>query len=200
MQSIYQPLSSLFKRIQGNANNNISNSKSKHKQQYKQQYHQQQQQSKARMSNRKVASSAAGAKDHHSNRQKKSGMSVTETEEMGGIIMMGHYEDAQLNPSNCGKSRNNSTPSVQQVNPAPVAARNTNPDATAPRVQVPVRHSCSNCSTIGHRQPQCPHLPCKHCGMMGHKSSYCLSTEAEKDEKYEASLAKRREKDRLNRK
>ena len=157
------------------------------------------------MSNRK-ADSSAGAKDDKSNAQ-KTGMSVTQTEEMGGIIMMGHYEDAQLNPTNRGNSRNNnnSTLSSQQLNPAPVlVARNTtNPDAsTAPRARIlaPVRHSCSNCSTMGHRRPECPHLPCKHCGMMGHKSTYCLSTEAEKDQKYEASLAKRREKDQLNRK
>lgn len=118
--------------------------------------------------------------------------------------MIGHYEDTQMNPNNRGNSgNNNSTLSAQQVNPAPVVAMNTNPaDATAPRARVlaPIRCSYSNCSTIGHRRPECPHLPCKYCGMMGHKSSYCPSTEAEKDQKYKASLAKRREKDQLNRK
>lgn len=117
---------------------------------------------------------------------------------MGAIIMLGHYEDAQLNPSDHGNSRNNSTLSAQcQVNPAPGAA-NTNPDATAPRV--PVRHSFHDRASPVLNARTCPASTVAWC-MMGHRSTYCPSMEAERDQKYEASLAKKHEKNqKINRK
>lgn len=137
------------------------------------------------MSNRKIASSADDKSNSH-----KSQPLVTQTEEMGGIIMMGHYEDARLRAIDRGNSSNTSTLLAEQMQRAPTAT-NTNPDATTPRV--PVRHSCSNCFTTGHRRPQCPHLPCKYCGMMGHQSIDCPAMDVERNQKYQAKLAKRRE-------
>lgn len=142
------------------------------------------------MSNRRIAPApSTGAKDDKSNSHKAMSP-VTETEEMGGIIMMGHYEDARLRPKDRGNSNNNSTLLGEQVNPAP-AATNTNPEATTARV--PVRHSCSNCFTTGHRRPQCPHLPCKHCDITGHQRIDCPTMDAVRYQKYQADLAKRRE-------
>lgn len=154
---------------------------------HEQQYQQQQQYSKPRMSNRGVTPSA-GARDDKSNPH-KSEMSVTQTEEMGGIIMMGHYEDARLKPTDHGNPNNNSTLSAEQANPASTAT-NTNSDAATPRV--PVRHSCSNCFTTGHRRPQCPHLPCKYCGIKGHQSIDCPTMDVVREQRYQAGLAKRR--------
>lgn len=142
------------------------------------------------MSNRRVASSA-GSKDDKSNPH-KSEMLVTQAEEMGGIIMMGHYEDARLKPINHGNSNNNSTLSAEQANPAS-AATNTNLDSAALRVPT-VRHSCSNCFTTGHRRPECPRLPCKYCGVKGHQGIDCPAMDAVREQKYQAELAKRRAK------
>lgn len=119
---------------------------------------------------------SAGAKDGKSNTCKPE-MRVTEVEEAGGIIMMGHYEDAQLKSNN---HDSNSAISSEQANTSTRTANNasiqvatitTNLNADPPKAFGP--HLCSNCSTPGHRYPECPHRPCKHCNVMGHVGKNC---------------------------
>lgn len=122
-------------------------------------------------------SPSAGANDDKCNPRKPE-MQVTEVEETGGMVMMAHYEDARLNPNNCG---NNSALSPEQANTATRtanasshAATNTNFNENPPwPVSRQANYACSHCSAPGHRRPECPHLPCKHCGLMGHLGIDC---------------------------
>lgn len=91
--------------------------------------------------------------------------------------MMAHYEDARLNPNNCGnRNDNNSELSSEQANTATRtantsshAAANTNLTANLPWAASRLaNYACSYYSTLGHRRPECTLLPCKHCGVMGH--------------------------------
>lgn len=125
------------------------------------------------MSNYRQALSAS-ANDDRCNPRKLE-MQATEVEEIAGMIMMAHYEDARLNPNNCGnKNDNNSVFSSEQAN---IATRIANISSHAPTTDISFnenppsamsRHACLHCSAPEHRQPECPLLPCKYSGLMGH--------------------------------
>lgn len=107
--------------------------------------------------------SSAGANDNK----------YTEVEETSGMIMMAHYNDARMSPNSLGNNNNNndnnsSALSPEQANAATRtantsshAATYTNFNANTP-LDVGRPNACSNCSTLGHRRPECPFLPCKH--------------------------------------
>lgn len=119
---------------------------------------------------RRNKNSSAGEKDDKS-----------EVEEASGIIMVGHSEDARLNPhyrgSNSGDN-NNSKFSSKKANAATriannasfQVAANTSSNANPPKA---VGRLCPHCSTPGHRHPECPHRPCKHCNVMDHVGKDC---------------------------
>lgn len=143
------------------------------------------------MSNRRVAPSA-GANDDRLNPRESDGR-VTLEEVAGGIIMMGHYEDAQLEPNDHGNTNNNRTlpadPTTRTVN-ATQATTNTDPNAGSLRVRA--QPTCSHCLTIGHRRTECPSLPCKYCGVIGHLGIDCPAMDPVRDQHYQAGLARRR--------
>lgn len=100
---------------------------------------------------------------------------------------MAHYEDARLDPSNCGKNSNSTLSPEQANNTATVtgtanassshdAAKDTNFNENQPwlvNMNRQANHKCSHCFNPGHRRPECPHLPCRHCDLMGHLGIDC---------------------------
>lgn len=132
-------------------------------------------------------------------------MQVTELEETGGIVMMAHYDDAQLNHNNRG---NNSTLSPEQANRATRtanassshAATNTNfienPPSPASRQ---ANYTCSHCSAPGHRRPECPLLPCRHCDVMGHLGIDCPEMAKVRSERRQVTSRRWYENNRMNR-
>lgn len=136
------------------------------------------------MSNRRVAPST-GANDDNFN-PRRSDEQVTQEEIAGGIIMMGHYEDAQLSPNNHGNTNNNPTFPAERANPATNANLNIDPP------QVRAQSTCSICFTPGHRWPDCPQIPCKYCGVMGHLDFDCPAKGVRHNQRRQAQSARKR--------